>query len=215
MASDQGGSTYLTEEHSWWYRLISAARGRVDVLTAALEEADQWMVRFVYDVGQIETTSKIRAEIDLEFPDLDGLRERYNHLHRHREDTSGHSTPTSPWVRSPAPSRRGSRRFTNLGPPMSPALYSAGTNWPRRSVLDHHGNRVDPIQQIEIALDEARDKEVALENDKLDAIRKLQVMDEKLNDMINQKNSVREWLDRSNQVVRAFKHSRWAEMLIC
>ena len=178
-------------------RLMSAARGRVDILTSALEEADHWMFRFVHEVGQIESTSKIRAEIDLDFPGLDELRERYNSTTRRYDE--GHVTPPS--VRSPTSSRRGSRRFTNLGPPTPPTVYSVGTNWPRRSVLDHDGHRIDPIRQIELALDGARDKEIELEHERFEAIRKLKTMGESLQDMLVQKDNVRDWLDRSNQLV--------------
>jgi len=178
-------------------RFISAARRRADILSSALEEADHWMLTFVQEVAQIENTSKIRAEIDLDFPGLDELRGRYNPAARRHED--GHITP--PNIRSPTSSRRGSRRFTSLNPPTSPALY-IGTKFPRRSVLDAHGNRVDPIRQVELALDGARDKEVELANDRHEAIVRLKGMARKLEDMVKQKNNVRDWLDRSNQVVR-------------
>lgn len=160
------------------------------------------MVTFVHDVGQIETTSKIRAEIDLDFPGLDELRERYISNNRRHEE--GHITP--PHIRSPTSSRRQSRRFTTLIPPTSPALY-IGTKWPRRSILDAHGNRVDPIRQVEIALDGARDKEVELENNRYEAIVQLKTMRQKLDDMIRQKDNVRDWLDRSNQVVSPPSHT--------
>ena len=178
------------------FRFISAARGRADILSSALEEADHWMMTFVQDIAQIENTSRIRTEIDLDFPGLDDLRARYNPTTRRHED--GQLTP--PNIRSPTSSRRGSRRFTTLNPPTSPALY-IGTKFPRRSILDVHGNRVDPIRQVELALDGAREKEVELANDRGEAIVRLKSMARKLEDMVKQKNNVRDWLDRSNQVV--------------
>jgi hypothetical protein len=177
-------------------RFISAARGRADILSSALEEADHWMMTFVQDIAQIENTSKIRTEIDLDFPGLEELRVRYNPITRRHDD--GQLTP--PNIRSPTSSRRGSRRFTTLNPPTSPALY-IGTKFPRRSILDAHGNRVDPIRQVELALDGAREKEAELAKDRHDAIVRLRSMARRLEDMVRQKNNVRDWLDRSNQVV--------------
>jgi hypothetical protein len=69
-------------------------------------------------------------------------------------------------------------------------------------VLDIDGNRVDPIQQVEMALVEAQESAEGLQRDKDDAIFRLRSMGETLDDMIKQKNDVREWLDRTNQLVR-------------
>jgi hypothetical protein len=52
-----------------------------------------------------------------------------------------------------------------------------------------------------MALDEAADKEAVLEKDKHDAVAKLQGIDRRLDEIIAQKQAVREWLDKKTQAV--------------
>jgi hypothetical protein len=159
------------------------------------------MTYFIREVGQIQSASTISAEVDLQFPGLEELRERYLDQPRRRNADDGEMTP--PWMRSLPPSRRGSRRYSTLTQATLPAFHSIGAKpWPRRAVLDIDGNRVDPIQQVEMALVEAQESAEGLQRDKDDAIFRLRSMGETLDDMIKQKNDVREWLDRTNQLVR-------------
>ena len=158
------------------------------------------MIQFMRDVGQIQAISRTSAEIEIDFPNLDELREQYSDRARHGQEhnTSGQSTPT--W-RSPTSSRPNSRRFSTI-PSSIPALFSFGAKpWPRRAVLDHEGNRIDPIRQVEIALDEATNTEIGLEEDKKDALAKLGIMRVKMEGMFEQHNYAKDWLASVNKNV--------------
>jgi hypothetical protein len=191
-------------EHADNPRVVSAAQTRVESLNSALVVADRSTTFFLHEIGQIQLASKISAEIDLEFPGLDELHQRYTS--GSRRDRLGHAVEagatTPPWSRSNSPSRRGSRRTSTLGASALPTFYSVGAKpWPRRTIVDKHGDRIDPIRQVEMALDEAADKEAVLEKDKHDAVAKLQGIDRRLDEIIAQKQAVREWLDKKTQAV--------------
>jgi hypothetical protein len=156
---------------------------------------------FLHEIGQSQQASRISAEIDLDFPGLDELQQRYANISRRNHDWEDGAT-TPPWIRSQPPSRRGSRRISTLGAAALPAFYSVGAKpWPRRTIIDKHGDRIDPIRQVETALDEALDRESRLEHDKRVAVTKLQGIDKRLDDIISQKQAVKEWLDKSHQAV--------------
>jgi hypothetical protein len=173
--------------------MIAAAQRRLDTLTAELGVADQSMIQFVRDVAQIQAISKISAEIEVDFPNFAGLHERYSDRPRHGQeyDHSGQSTPT--W-RSPSSSRPASRRGTMVLSSIPPMFSFGAKPWPRRAVLDHEGNRIDPIRQVELALDEARDVEIGLDDDKQDALVKLGVLRDRMDGMFKQHNFAKDWL---------------------
>ena len=155
--------------------------------------ADEFVRLKLAHLDHLKSYSSVSAEIDLDFPGIKDLKDRYS-------ITPRRSDSISPWDKSQPPSRRASKLIsaaTTNGPnSLFQSSYTVGTKpWPRRYVLDPTGARVDPLTQVELALREAEDKEVEMKGYKADAQSKLRGMCQEIADLEDTKNRIRNELE--------------------
>lgn len=166
-------------------------RERLAPLISTSTYADDFVRLQLAHLDQLRAYSTISAEVNLEFPGIDALRERYNQIRRRSDESD------TTWDSSHPPSRRGSRRGSKLASTLFPPTYSMGTKpWPRRAALDRHGGRVDPLTQVELALRDADERQEAMRGVELDARGKMQDLIRVVDHLYCNKNEVRDELER-------------------
>lgn len=160
--------------------------------------ADEFVRLKLAHLEHLKQYSTVSAEIDLDFPGITELSDRYT-LSQRRTD------PISPWdytksFKSQPPSRRASKLIsasTTNGPnSLFQSSYTVGTKpWPRRYILDSSGAPVDPLTQVELALREAREKEDEMRRYKVKAQDELRDMCQEITDLEETKNRIRNELE--------------------
>lgn len=173
------------------------SRERLIPLVSQAVYADEFVRLKLAHLDHLKTYSAVSAEIELDFPGIKELQDRYT-LSQRRADL------LSPWdksnFKSQTPSRRASKLIsasTTNGPnSLFQSSYTVGTKpWPRRYILDPSGSPVDPLTQVELALREAGEKEDEMRRYKADAQNKLRDMCQEIADLEETKNRIRNELE--------------------
>lgn len=175
------------------FSTVAKTRERMAPLVASARYADDFLRLQLAHLDQLRTYSTVSAEVDLDFPGIEEIRDRYSTRPQRRSDDTSAS---SPWDRSQPPSRRDSRKASTSGRNLFQSTYTMGTKpWSRRAVLDRHGERVDPLTQVDLALKDAAEKEDEMQQSRVKTRNKLQDMSQEIADLEYTKNRIRNELE--------------------
>jgi len=185
---------------------VAAAKKRLDSVNANLESFDDSMRHYFAQVNQVQRVAKVSAQVDLVWPDLQGLQHTYAPYSK--SDGQGEDKDNLAPLRGPRSNPLSERRQSmngNARPNPSkrkatmqialPQIIGFGmTPWPRRSSLDPTGtSRVDPIRRLELTLDHARSQGDDMLRRRAETTRELQSMIGRIDALIRQKDAVRSW----------------------
>lgn len=167
--------------------------------------ADEFVRQKLAHLESLRSYSTVSAEIDLDFPGIKDLKDRYDNSQRR-------SGPVSPWDKPQPLSRRASKLIsasTTNGPnSLFQSNYTVGTKpWSRLYILDPTGARVDPLTGVELALKEAGEKEDEMRSYKADAQSKLREMCQEIADLEDSKNRIRNELETQTAKVSHCSHT--------
>lgn len=166
-----------------------SARERMAGFTPTATYAEDFMRLQLAHIEQLKNIATVSAEVDVDFPGVESIRERY--INSRRRSTHGDLA----WDSRP-PSRRASRRASIYGPSLLPPTYPMATKpWPRRAALDRHGDRIDPLSQVELVLRDAEQVEEGMRRSKAVARTRLQDMSQAIATLHDTKNRVRDELE--------------------
>lgn len=188
------------------YRTLLRARERLAAIRATSSHADEFVRLQLTHLDQLKQYALVSAEVDVDFADLEALREKYSFTSSSRRSRSEHDKSDSNWMMDSAtpthssgpPSRRPSSH-AHLG--MPPAYTMVPKPWPRRAALDREGNRIDPITQVELALRDAATNEDDMRASRFRTKEKLDAMDIKLTELKTRKDEVLNKLDVEDKAV--------------